>query len=348
MKKVILSILCIYLVFSLIGCAKKEKQQDTPLYPDFKIALAVDEGGVEDNSFNQSAWDAAKDFAQSTGAKVIYQEANGKDYYYKNFEILAEEGYDIIWCLGYNMQSEMLKAAKDFPDQLFAIVDPDFDFEIPKNVISISFAAQESSFISGYIGGKTTKTNNLGFVKGTDTVNLNAFEFGFKAGVATAAKEIGKNLNVYVECIDTFNDVAAAENAATKLINNYNCDIIHQCAGAASIGVTNICKQNGIYAIGVDKDQNFLAPETILTSSIKHVGSAVYTISLKIANGDSLGGTRQILGIESGCTGVCPTSDKTVPKDIMDNVYIFAKKIKSKEIVPPATQEEFDAFLKTL
>lgn len=349
MKRALLTILSICLIFSLVSCGKKDKTdtQNSKMYPDFKVALAIDEGGVEDDSFNQSAWEAAKDFSQSTSASVMYQEADGEKYYYKNFELLAQGGYDIIWCVGLNMQKQMIEAAKNFPEQLFAIVDADLGDDIPKNIISISFSAQESAFLSGYIASRTTKTNNVGFVKGSESVNINAFENGFKAGIAYGAKELGKEINVFVESINTYDDVSLAEAAAKRLINK-DCDIIHQCAGAAGLGVINVCKDNGIFAIGVDKDQNYVAPQTVITSSIKQVGSAIYTISLKIAEGENLGGTQQILGIESGCTGVCPSSDKTVSKDIMDKVYTIAEKIKNKEIVPPATENDYNEYLKTL
>lgn len=349
MKRALLSILSICLIFSLVSCGKKDKTdtQNSKKYPDFKVALAIDEGGVEDDSFNQSAWEAAKDFSQSTGASVMYQEADGEKYYYKNFEILAQGGYDIIWCIGFNMQEQMKEAAKKFPDQLFAIVDADLGEDIPKNIISISFSAQQSAFLSGYIASRTTKTNNLGFVKGSESVHINAFENGFKAGVAYGAKELGKEINVFIESINTYDDASIAQEAANKLINK-NCDIIHQCAGAAGLGVINVCKNNGIYAIGVDKDQNYVAPKTVLTSSMKQVGSAIYTICLKVAEGENLGGTNQILGIESGCTGVCPSSDKTVPKEIMDKVYVLAEKIKTKEIIPPKNENEYNEFIKTL
>lgn len=350
MKKTLVLILSLLLIFSLTSCGKKQSStnENTKMYPDFKVALAIDKAGVNDGSFNQSGWEAAKEFSETTGASALYQQAESKEYYYKNFDVLAKEGYDVIWCLGYNMQEEMLKAAENYPDQLFALVDADLGEETPDNVICVTFASQESAFISGYIASYYTETNNVGFVKGLKSASLDAFDYGFRAGVEYGAKELNKDINVFVETINTFDDTELAKNATVRLIDENKCDIVHLCAGHSGLGGIEVCKDKGIYAIGVDKDQNYIAPETVLTSSIKHVGSAVYEISRRIAEGEKLGGTKQILGIETGCTGVAPTAEQTVSEDIMDKVYKIEEKIKNGEITPPATEENFEVFLKTI
>ena len=348
MKKFLsIFLLTFLLVFSLCGCYTDIAETGTDSFPDFKIALAVGEGGIEDDGFNSSAWDALNEFARQTGATVECQIAEAPQYYYRNIELLAEseKNYDVIWCMGYDMQEQAIEVAKKTPDKLFAIIDTDVTEGMPSNVICVNLAAEQSAFLSGYIAGNMTKTNALGFIKGRECPSNDAFEYGFKAGAMYAGKELGKDVRVYTSCINTFSDQSVASVATEELISRYDVDIVHQCAGSAGIGAILKCQEKGIYAIGVDKDQSDVAPGTVITSSIKHVGSAIYSISMGIARGELLGGTYQVLGMDTGHTGISTTSEQTVPEELMRKVNSISDKIKSGAISVPSSEKQYSQFI---
>lgn len=347
MKKfaaILLSASLLTMLFS--GCRQKISKTGTDRFPDFCIALAVGEGGIDDGSYNQSAHEAILEFQRQTGASYTNTISPKQSAYYGGISFLADEKkHDVIWCLGNLMQEPVLKAAENYPDQLFAIMDANIDEnDVPKNVIVVNVAAEQSALLSGYIAGNVTKTNSLGFVKGMECPSNDAFEYGFRAGAYIAQKQLGKEITVTKKCINSFSDKEAAFEATEELINQNNTDIIHQCAGLAGIGSIEKCKEAGIYAIGVDKDQSSIAPGTVLTSSVKHVGSAIYSISTSIAKREIAGGTSIYLGMDTGHTGISATSDQTVPKEILGKAKVIEGKIIDKSLKAPSNQDEFQEF----
>ena len=347
MKKTLAALLsAILLTASLCGCHNEVSETGAERFPDFSVGLAVGQGGVEDGSFNQSAYDAILEFQRQTGSSYTYTEAPKDELSYDAISSLAkEEAYNVVWCMGETMQEPLLKATADFPNQLFAIIDAQVEKDkIPKNLIVVNIAAEESSLLSGYIAGQTTKTNSLGFVKGMECPSNDAFEAGFRAGAYIAQKELSKKIDVHKICIDTFKDMEAAKLATEKLIDSFNTDIVHQCAGKAGLGAIEKCREAGIYAIGVDRDQSSVAPETVLTSSVKHVGSAIYEISGRIAKGEISGGENIVLRMDTGHTGIGATSDQTVPPEILHNVKIIEDKIKSRAVIAPSNENELNEF----
>jgi basic membrane protein A len=159
--------------------------------------MVTDTGGVNDQSFNQSSWEGLQSLNKDTGAKVSYLESKQAADYATNLDKLADDDNDIIWGIGYAMAGAIGNAAKQNPDISYAIVDNEYDEKtMPSNVTGVMFRAQESSFLVGYIAGKTTKTNKVGFVGGQTSAIIDQFQYGYQAGVDYAAKELNKTISV--------------------------------------------------------------------------------------------------------------------------------------------------------
>ncbi len=347
MKKWFALMLAVVMIVSLFtGCAPKTEAPAAPAEPApaeepaaLQVAMVTDVGGVNDLSFNQSAWEGMKRAETDLGTKVSYLESKQEADYAVNLETLVDEGKDLIWGIGFMMGDAMKTAAENYPDQKFAIIDQSYGDETPANVVGVTFKANESSFLVGYIAGKMTKTNKVGFIGGVDFALIREFDYGFQAGVKMANPDCVV-LNQYA---GSFTDAAAGKSIAEKMYSD-GADIIFHAAGATGNGMIEAAKEKGKYAIGVDRDQNDLAPDNVITSAMKRVDNGIYNVIKDLKDGKFAGGTTVTYGLAEGGVDIAPTSDKLVPKEILDEVQALKDKIIAGEIVVPKTEEEFKNF----
>lgn len=306
---------------------------------NMKIAMVTDVGGVNDQSFNQSAWEGLKRSEKDFGIKVAYKESKQDADYAPNMETLTDAGYDLIWGIGFLMGDAIKETAEINPDQKFAIIDFSYGPETPKNVACAVFQEEEPSFLVGYIAGKMTKTNKVGFVGGIKFPLIEKFEYGFMAGVKLANPE-AEVLSQYAE---SFTDAAKGKAIANNMYQQ-GADIVFHASGGVGDGVIEAAKEKGKWAIGVDKDQNFLAPDNVLTSAMKRVDNAIYDINKRLIAGEFAGGETVVYNLKNDGVGIAPTSSKHVPAEILKEVDGLVAKIKAGEIVVPATKDAFDKF----
>jgi basic membrane protein A len=304
-----------------------------------RIAMVTDVGGVNDQSFNQSAWEGLKRAEKDFGAEVAYKESRQDADYAPNMETLTDAGYDLIWGIGFLMGDAIKETAEINPDQKYAIIDFSYGPETPKNVACAVFQEEEPSFLVGYIAGKMTKTNKVGFVGGIKFPLIEKFEYGYMAGVKLANPD-AEVLRQYAE---SFTD-AAKGKAITNNMYQQGADIVFHASGSVGDGVIEAAKEKGKWAIGVDKDQNFLAPDNVLTSAMKRVDNAIYDIGKRLMGGEFAGGETVVYNLKNEGVGIAPTSNKHVPAEILKEVDGLVAKIKAGEIVVPATQDAFDKF----
>lgn len=215
--------------------------------------------------------------------------------------------------------------------------------DTPDNVTGVIFKAEEPSFLVGYIAGKSTTTDHVGFVGGIENAVIRQFMYGYEAGVLYAAKEMGKEIQIDVQYAESFSDAAKGKAIASKMFSE-GCDIVYQAAGGSGTGVIEAAKEADRFAIGVDRDQSYLAPENVLTSALKKVGKAMSIVSEKVMNGEDFGGQTLSFGMAEECVGI-PEENPNLDQAVYEDAMKIAELIKSGEIVPPATEEEYTAFL---
>ena len=313
---------------SLVGCGGNNN--NTANDDALKITMVTSVGGVTDGSFNQSAWEGLEKAKEDLGVDISYIESKQEADYVTNLEQAVDGNNDLILATGFPMQQALLEAAKNYPEQKFAIVDVDYGDETPENVTCISFNEEQSGYVVGLVAGKMTKTDIVGFVGGMDNVVIKKFQVGYEAGVK-AANPDAKVLSQYV---NSFADQAKGKSIASQMYNN-NADIIFACAGDSGVGVLECAKETGKYAIGVDRDQNDIAPENVLTSAMKQVNEGVYNVVENLKNGTFEGGKTLVFGLKEEGIGLAPSTDKNVPQDVIDYVNEQIEKIVSGEIVVP-------------
>ncbi|MBO3445991.1 BMP family ABC transporter substrate-binding protein, partial [Clostridium sp. CCUG 7971] len=263
-------ILCLIMVaivssLALIGCTGN-KGNDDKINNKVKVTMITGVGGINDRSFNQSSWEGLQKAKKDLGVEVGYIESNQDSEYTANIETAVDDGNDLIIGVGFKLKDAILSAAKNYPDQKFAIVDADYEDKTPNNVTCITFSEEQAGYVVGLVAGKMTKTNKVGFIGGIKGVVIKRFEVGYKAGV----KEANPNAKVIDQYANTFTDSAKGKSIAQQMYAN-GADIIFSAAGDVGLGAIEVAKEQGKFAIGVDRDQNEVAPNTVITSAMKKV-----------------------------------------------------------------------------
>jgi basic membrane protein A len=311
---------------------------------DFSASIVCDTGGVNDQSYNQSAWEGLQQFGQETGAKVSYLESSQATDYTTNFDKLSDEDLDLIWGNGYNVAEAFLNSANMNPDKTYAILDYDFGAETPENVACATFSVQDSSFLVGYIAGLTTETNRVGYIGGMKSPTMDFFEYGYRAGVDYAAKELGKEITVDIQYGESFSDAAKGKAMAASMYSSGS-DIIFQAAGGLGVGVIEGAAEEDKWVIGVDRDQSYLAPENILTSALKTVGIATDELSKKMMDGEDIGGKTFAYGLKEGAVGI-PDTNPNLDPAIYEKAMKLQEKMQAQEVIAPFDEAGYNSFNK--
>ncbi|MCR8642618.1 BMP family ABC transporter substrate-binding protein [Paenibacillus sp. N1-5-1-14] len=301
---------------------------------DFKFGMVTDVGGVNDKSFNQSAWEALQQIKKETGAEVKYLESKSEADFASNTNQFVKGNYNLTWGIGMLLDKAVKDAATQNPNAKLAMIDN--VVELP-NVQSVTFAEQEGSYLVGIVAGMTTKTNKVGFVGGMKIPVISRFHAGFVAGVKAA----NPKAEVLINYAGDFGKPDVGKAAAASLYNS-GADIIFHAAGGTGNGVFNEAKDRlkagkKVWVIGVDKDQSIeFGADVTLTSMIKRVDQAVHKVTKEVIDGKFAGGTTTVLGLKDQGVGISDTSRKTLPADVVKAVDDAAAKIVSGEIKVPA------------
>lgn len=319
----------------LVGCSgNNESASDDKI----TVAMITDVAGVNDQSFNQSAWEGLQRAEKELGIEVKYLESKQDSDYATNIETLVDEDVDLILGVGMKLADAIKEGSELYPEQNFVLVDEEID---ASNVKSILFKAEESAYLAGLIAGKTTKTNNVGFIGGMELPVIDTFKYGYMAGVKAA----NPDAKVQAQYANSFTDQAKGKAIANQMYTN-GADIVFTCGGDVGTGAIEAAKENNKYAIGVDRDQSDLAPQNVLTSAIKRVDAGVFETVKSYVNGTFEGGTTTTYGLEENAVGVPDTTKNLVSQDILDLVEETITKLKNKEITVPKNEEEYNAMFK--
>ncbi|TCO79465.1 BMP family lipoprotein [Marinisporobacter balticus] len=344
-KRISLALVLLLCVGLLAGCGQKAPEEaeqpsenQVPAEEQLKIAMTTDVGGVNDQSFNQSAWEGLQRAEKELGIVANYKESKQDADYGPNMETLLDDENNLIWGIGFKMGDLVKEEAEKNPDQKYAIIDYAYD-ETPENLVGVVFKAEQPSFLVGYIAAKMTKTGKVGFVGGVTGNVIDGFEYGYKAGVKAA----NNGTEVLTQYADSFTDSAKGKAIANQMYKD-GADIVFHAAGGVGDGVIEAAKEQNKFAIGVDRDQNALAPENVITSAMKRVDNAVFNMAKDLKEGKFPGGTTVVYGLKEGGVDIAPTSDKHVPADILKEVEDLKQQIINEKIVVPYNEETFNEF----
>ena len=331
MKKRILSIvMAAVLAMSLVACGGGS---DDSTSETLKVGLVTDIGGVEDQSFNQSAWEGLQRAGEELGVEINYLSSGSDADYVPNLATFVDEEYDLIIGVGYQLADALRASAEENEDIKYAIID-DTSIDLP-NVTCLSFKQEQGSYLVGYVAGLMTEKNNIGLVLGMASENMNLFGYGYCAGALDANPEI----TIQQGNANSFGDPAMGSTLTTNFVTN-GADIVFHAAGATGTGVITECQAKGIMAIGVDSDQSYLAPDTVITSALKRVDNAVFATVEKLVAGELEGGI-DVFDITNAGVGIANTD--LLSADVIAAVEDVEAKLLAGEIEVPNSAESFEA-----
>ena len=286
-------------------------------------------GGKADKSFNESAYQGAERFKKDTGIEYKEFEIQNDAQREQAMRRFARDGHNPIVVIGFSQAAALEKVAEEFPDTKFAIVDMVVD---KPNVRSTVFKEQEGSYLVGVMAAKASKTGTVGFVGGMDIPLIRKFACGYAQGVKSVNPDAKVLVNMTGTTPAAWNDpVKGGEIAKTQI--DQGADVIYAAAGSTGIGVLQMAADQGKLSIGVDANQNYLHPGSVLTSMLKRVDNAVYEAFSDVKEGKFEGGVN-VLGLKEEGVGyaVDDNNKSLVDADMEAAVTKAADGIKSGEI----------------
>jgi basic membrane protein A len=255
-------------------------------------AVVFDMGGKFDKSFNQGVYDGVEKFKSETGIEYREFEVTNEAQREQALRRMAQRGADPVLGIGFAQAPALEKVAKEFPDTRFAIIDMVVDLP---NVRSIVFKEHEGSFLVGALAALASESGKVGFVGGMDIPLIRRFGCGYEQG----AKHINGDAEVVQNMTGTtpaaWNDPGRGSEL-TKSQFERGVDVVYAAAGGTGVGVYQAAKDAGKLAIGVDSNQNYLQPGTMLTSMLKRVDVAAYNVFMDSKN-DAFTPGIQVLGL---------------------------------------------------
>ena len=320
----------------------KDGEAETPTGETVKVTMVTDEGGVNDKSFNQSAYEGLNAYKDEGKSDFDYIESHSTAEYQPNLESALDSESDLILTVGYALYNDTVTAAKENPDQKYAIID-NANIDKVENLLGITFADHQNSFLAGYIAGMKSESNHVGFVGGQVSDVIDRFEYGFKAGVKQAAREKGTDIKVDVQYANSYSDQAKGKNIANQMYQE-GADVVMHAAGGVGIGVIEAAKENDKWVIGVDRDQSEEAPDHMLVSTIKGVGDAVKLVIDGLNKGEFEGGTTKEFTLADGkAVDIAYAKNDLVSQEVKDKVEELRKEIVDGKIEVPQNEEEFNS-----
>ena len=332
MKKIIALVLCAVLCVGLLSaCGEKQTNGDTN--SDLTLALVV-AGTFGDRSFYDSSKEGCDALAKE-GVKVKTIECNNENHAQQIRN--AADSAKIVVLVGWEF-FDVETIAPEYPDVRFIWID-NATSKLVDNVLNITYAQNEGSYLAGYIAAKMSKTGVIGAVGGQDTDTINDFIVGYKAGAELANPDV----KVEVSYANTYDDPAVGKECALAL-HEKQADVIFQIASKTGDGVFEAAKDEGFYAIGVDSDQKYIAPDVIICSMCKEVGKSIQiAVEEYMEDGDNCGrfGTTWVANMASGLVSIGygdASATQQVSDDLKNEVRQIADRIISGEIAVETTR----------
>ena len=262
---------------------------------DIKPAVVFDMGGKFDKSFNEGVYNGVERFKKETGIPYADFEITNETQYEQAHRRFAERGQNPIIGVGFAQADAVQKVGAEYPKTDFTVIDG--IVKLP-NVQSVLFKEQEGSFLVGMLAAMASKSGKVGFVGGMDIPLIRRFECGYEQGAKYANPQVVVVQNMTGTTPSAWDDPGRGGELAKAQFDG-GVDVVYAAAGNTGLGVYQAAADAHKLAIGVDSNQNYLHPGTMLTSMVKRVDLAAYN-SLEAAKGGNWQGGITVLGLKEG------------------------------------------------
>jgi len=325
MKKFVFVMIVVVLFASLVGCTPSSQSPETE-----KVVYLIN-GALGDQSFYDSGQMGMEKIKSEYGVEIRTIETNFDAGQYEPALQAAVNYADVIFVISYGFEDQLMAFADKYPDKIFVNLDTVVQNE-KKTITSVDFIEEESAYLAGVVAGLTTLETSLpgvnpgkliGAVGGDVDPVISAFVFAYTNG----AKSIDPEIQVETKYLGSWDDTAKGKQAALQLYD-MGADVVFQIAAAAGIGVLQAAGERGLYAIGVDTNQNDIVPGHVVASDIKDVGKAIYEVFKTIKDGSYQPGAVLQYGLASGGVDIDMTAQvQVLPQSIQDQVLAVRQQI---------------------
>lgn len=331
-RKKSLLVICTVLMFTLIFSTAVATAKS------IKVALVLT-GYLGDLAYNDSAHQGLLRAKEEFGIELTVLESGLPADWEQNLIAMASAGYDLVIASSTQLQDSLDNNAHLFPDVKFGIIDGIVE---QPNVISVVFAQNEGSFLAGAAAAMWTQYHHLpgineektiGWVGGMDVPVLRDFLVGYEHG----ARYIDPDTKVLVSFAGSFNDPVKAKELTLSQFEQ-GADIVMNCAAGGGLGILEAAAEEGKYAIGVDLDQDYVYPGSILTSMIKRIDQASYIMTKQVVEDLFEGGEVLYMDVANKGVGLTEmlamreTLGEEFPAELLEVIKELEEKIKNGEI----------------
>ena len=295
-----------------------------------RIGLMITPQGLNDMGFNDLAYAglvaAAKKFPIDV---VLIEPATMKDPE-ASLRFFAGQTFDAIIAVGMAFHKAIQAISKDHPQLRFFIIDSTID-EGP--IKGIAFREDEGSYLCGYLAASMSKTQKVGFIGGVKIEVIQRFLDGFKLGIAAVSTSTRVVEKFIAEDFSGFNRPQIAKELANELYKD-GCDIIYHAAGASGLGVIAAAVDAKKFVIGVDMNQDSMAPGLVLTSMLKRVDLVVEDVVKTLAEGKGPETVKRTYGIRDGAIDLTnfQFSRQTIGEPLIKDIQALRKRIAEGQI----------------
>ncbi len=315
-----------------------------------KVALACDTGTIDDESFNQSCWEAVTGYMGEDNCEHYLPDAEASDEDRETkIRNAVNDGADVVVCVGYLYGASLAWAAEQYPDIKFIAIDvTQGDIgtdEIPANCYCITFKEEQAGYLAGYAIAKDGYTK-LGFLGGMAVPAVIRYGYGYVQGIDAAAQELGTNVEVnYFYGGQFYGDA----NITSRMEGWYSngTQVVFACGGGIYTSALEAAEKSSAYVIGVDVDQSYVGRNEIekgscdynpfITSAMKGLKESVVSALTEIDNGGwaDIAGTNGNFGLEDGDYVGLPTDEDSwnFQSFTKEDYEAIKEKIKNGEIV---------------
>jgi len=326
-KKLIVILLVIAFLFT--ACAKKEAPAEKKV---FKVAMLTS-GPVNDGGWNAAAYQGLMDISEKLGFETAYTENVAVADIEAGYIDYASQGFDLIIGHGFEFGDPAVRVGERYPDTKFVAIESNAHSE---NVASYRMACKEAGYLMGVLAAEMSTTGKLGIIGGVEQPSIVQVLEAYKLG----AKSVNPDAEVYDVYVGTFTDVAKGKEAAMAMIDK-GADVLSHCANQAGTGLIKAAEEKGLFATGDSYDQNFLAPQTILSSTIYNVPALVLAAATHVKNGTFKGEIIE-LGTSDGCIDIAPYHEleSKIPEEVKTKIDNLQKQIIDGTLVVPSIEEK--------
>ncbi|TCO47963.1 BMP family lipoprotein [Actinocrispum wychmicini] len=340
MRTRLVSLTLLSVVALVAGCGGGSEQTSSSssgaAAPSKKVALVIAQGGLGDESYNDLA---NAGFTAATKEKGLDgQHIESKDVVAQGEQLLRRagtSGFGLVIDLEFSHGEILPTVAQAYPQVKWVFLNNKIKGD---NIASVLFSEQDSSYLAGALAAMmTTQTGNpkinpdkkIGVIGGTKSVGIDKFLSGYIEG----AHAVDKDVQVLTAYSNSFGDPTKGAQLADTMFQQ-GADIVYAVAGGTGAGVIQSAQKNKRYAIGVDDNQDKLAPGYVLTSVLKRTDLAVQKVVDLYADGKFPGGQTIGLGLAEDGVGLTDFqyTKQDIPQPVQDKVADLKKKIMSGEL----------------